>query len=124
MISEIATARLRATNVSYAVAMTWLVNFVVSLSVPHMLENMGPGGFGTYIFFASFCFAMSVFVYFFVPETKGLSLEDMNQLFGAPEAPNEKKDVETASVDEANATKRQSVTQLEDQPQSTTTKTN
>lgn len=115
-ISEIATARLRATNVSYAVAMTWLVNFAVSFSVPHMLQNMGPGGFGTYIFFASFCFAMAVFVWFFVPETKGLSLEDMNELFGAPSTLNsQKKDVETASVDRA-AGKRGSVTQLEEQP--------
>lgn len=62
-----------------------------------MLENMGVGGFGTYIFFASFCFTMAGFVYFVLPETKGLSLESMNELFGMPGA--QTKDIETASVD-------------------------
>lgn len=95
-VSEIATARLRATNVSAAAATQWLFNFVVSRAVPPMLENMGVGGFGTYIFFASFCFTMAVFVYFVLPETKGLSLEAMNQLFGLPGA-EMAKDLETAS---------------------------
>ena len=62
-----------------------------------MLENMGVGGFGTYIFFASFCFTMAGFVYFVLPETKGLSLESMNELFGMPGA--QTKDIETASAD-------------------------
>lgn len=95
-VSEIATARLRATNVSAAAATQWLFNFVVSRAVPPMLENMGVGGFGTYIFFASFCFTMAAFVYFVLPETKGLSLEAMNQLFGLPGA-EMAKDLETAS---------------------------
>jgi hypothetical protein len=51
-----------------------------------MLTNMGAGGFGTYIFFASFCFVMAGFVYFVLPETKGLSLEAMNELWGLPGA--------------------------------------
>ncbi|ETN39578.1 uncharacterized protein HMPREF1541_05804 [Cyphellophora europaea CBS 101466] len=94
-VSEIATARLRATNVSAAAATQWLFNFVVSRAVPPMLENMGVGGFGTYIFFASFCFTMALFVWFFLPETKGLSLEAMNELFGLPGVG--AKDVENGS---------------------------
>lgn len=93
-VSEIATARLRATNVSLAAATQWLFNFVVSRAVPPMLEEMGPGGFGTYIFFACFCFSMVIFVWFLVPETKGLSLETMNELFGMNEDLAKKKDVE------------------------------
>jgi hypothetical protein len=82
----------------------WLFNFVVSRAVPPMLENMGPGGFGTYIFFASFCFTMAGFVYFMLPETKGLSLESMNELFGLPGA--QTKDIESASVDGEHAAEK------------------
>lgn len=32
--------------------------------------------------FGSFCIVMGIFVFFFVPETKGLSLEKMDELFG------------------------------------------
>lgn len=50
-----------------------------------MLTNMGESGYGTYLFFGIFCFAMGVFVFFFIPETKGLSLEKMDDLFGVTE---------------------------------------
>lgn len=39
-----------------------------------------------FFLFGSFCFIMGVFVWFFVPETKGLSLEKMDELFGVTEA--------------------------------------
>lgn len=39
-------------------------------------------GFGTYIFFGCFCFAASIFSYFFVPETAGKTLEEIGELFG------------------------------------------
>jgi hypothetical protein len=48
-----------------------------------MLTNIG---YGTYFVFAA-CMTLAVpFVYFFVPETKGLSLEDVDALFGVPGA--------------------------------------
>ncbi|KAJ3961548.1 hypothetical protein N0V92_001749 [Colletotrichum tropicale] len=98
-VSEIATTRLRATNVSFAAATQWLFNFVVSRAVPPMLETMGTGGFGTYIFFCGWCLVMTAFVWFFIPETKGLSLEAMNHLFGFQEdIRNKRIDTENASV--------------------------
>lgn len=36
----------------------------------------------TYLIFGCFCFTMFFFVWFFVPETKGMSLEAMDKLFG------------------------------------------
>jgi sugar porter (SP) family MFS transporter len=81
--SEIPAARLRSLNVSYAAATQWLFNFVVARAVPTMLVTVGSDGYGTYLIFGSFCFAMFVFVWFFVPETKGISLEHMDKLFGA-----------------------------------------
>jgi hypothetical protein len=38
--------------------------------------------YGTYFIFAASLTLSIFFVYFFLPETKGLSLEDMDMLFG------------------------------------------
>lgn len=85
--SEIPAARLRSLNVSLAAATQWLFNFVVARAVPTMLVTVGAKGYGTYIIFACFCFTMFVFVWFFVPETKGVSLEAMDKMFGITDAP-------------------------------------
>jgi len=85
-VSEIPTARLRSMNVAIAASTQWLFNFVVARAVPSMLVNVGKQGYGTYFIFGSFCFSMFIFVWFFIPETKGLSLERMDELFGVTEA--------------------------------------
>ncbi|KAK4160179.1 putative permease [Cladorrhinum sp. PSN259] len=85
--SEIPAARLRSLNVSLAAATQWLFNFVVARAVPTMLVTVGANGYGTYLIFGSFCFSMFFFVWFFVPETKGISLEHMDQLFGVTDTP-------------------------------------
>ncbi|KAK3309350.1 general substrate transporter [Chaetomium strumarium] len=85
--SEIPAARLRSLNVSYAAATQWLFNFVVARAVPNMLVTVGAYGYGTYLIFGSFCFSMFFFVWFFVPETKGISLEAMDKLFGVTDVP-------------------------------------
>lgn len=38
-------------------------------------------GFGVYMFFASLMLCAAVFVFFLVPETKGIPLEAMDRLF-------------------------------------------
>jgi hypothetical protein len=86
LAAEIPTLRLRAASMSMAVAAQWLFQFVISRAVPPMLANVGKGGYGTYIIFFCFSGAMFVFVWFFVPETKGLSLEQMDALFGTSQA--------------------------------------
>jgi hypothetical protein len=42
-------------------------------------------GYGTYFFFAALMILMGIWSFFYVPETKGLTLEDMDRLFGVPE---------------------------------------
>ena len=93
-VSEIPTSRLRGFNVSLAAATQWLFNFVVARATPVMLITVGAAGYGTYFIFGSFCAAMCFFVYFFCPETKGLSLERMDELFGVADF----KDVEDVGV--------------------------
>ncbi|OJD36880.1 general substrate transporter [Diplodia corticola] len=98
-ISEIPTARLRSTNVALGAATQWLFNFVVARATPNMLATMGKGGFGAFFTYGTFCFSMFLFVWFFVPETKGLSLESMDDLFGVTELV---KDVEAHEHDHDN----------------------
>ncbi|KFA46495.1 hypothetical protein S40293_04286 [Stachybotrys chartarum IBT 40293] len=82
LISEIPTARLRALNVSLGAATQWLFNFIVARTVLTMQATMGQAGYGMFFMFGTFNFIMGVFVFFFIPETKGLSLEKMDELFG------------------------------------------
>jgi len=39
-------------------------------------------GYGTFIFFGLMCVFAAIFVYFMVPETKNLTLEEMDEVFG------------------------------------------
>jgi hypothetical protein len=45
-----------------------------------MLEHMK---YGTYIFFGAFTALGAAFIFFYFPETKGLTLEEMDHLFGS-----------------------------------------
>jgi hypothetical protein len=53
--------------------------FIVALITPRMLKSIT---FGTFYFFLVFCLILIVWVYFCVPETKGLRIEEMDQIFG------------------------------------------
>ncbi|OJJ31991.1 hypothetical protein ASPWEDRAFT_116928 [Aspergillus wentii DTO 134E9] len=79
--AEIPPTRLRALNMGMATSSQWFWNFVVAKSTPTMFATLGKNGYGTYFVYGSFCFVMVVYVWFFVPETKGLSLEFMDELF-------------------------------------------
>lgn len=85
IVSEIPTARLRALNVALAAGTQWLFNFIIARTVLTMQETMGTAGYGMFFMFGSFSIIMGTFVYFFIPETKGLSLESMDELFGVTE---------------------------------------
>lgn len=50
-----------------------------------MMTTVGFNGYGTFLIYGAFCFSMFIFVWFLVPETKGLSLEKMDDLFGITE---------------------------------------
>ncbi|KAJ5747111.1 uncharacterized protein N7511_008807 [Penicillium nucicola] len=79
MPSEIFPPGVRSKGVSIAIATNWLTNFIVALITPRMLESIT---FGTFYFFLAFCIILFVWVMFFVPETKGVPIEDMDKIFG------------------------------------------
>ncbi|KAF4628363.1 hypothetical protein G7Y89_g9789 [Cudoniella acicularis] len=79
MPSEIFPPGVRSKAVGVAISTNWLSNFIVALIVPRMLKSIT---FGTFYFFLVFCVILVVWVYFCVPETKGLPIEEMDKIFG------------------------------------------
>jgi Sugar (and other) transporter len=61
------------------------MQFVITKSTPFMITGIG---YGTYFFFGASMSLSFVWVWFLVPETKGLRLEDMDVIFGLPESHN------------------------------------
>ena len=59
-------------------ATNWLFTLVVGQFVPVLLDDID---FGVFLFFSACCAAMIAFVFFMVPETKGLSIDQMAALF-------------------------------------------
>jgi hypothetical protein len=79
--SEIFPLDIRMLCVSLTTADTWLGSFIIARSTPYMISDLG---YGAYFFFGSILVAMGVWAFFFVPETKGISLEEMDMLFLRP----------------------------------------
>lgn len=85
-ISEIFPNTIRGAAVAVAVAFQWIFNFIVSSSfVPmfnmHLTEGDDFGHWFTYGMYGVICVIAAVFVWKLVPETKGKTLEDMNNLW-------------------------------------------
>lgn len=76
---EVFPTSTRSHGVALAVAVNWMSNFVIGIAVPPMVENIH---YGSYIFFAAFCFLAGLWAYFLVPETMGKTLEEMDKAFG------------------------------------------
>ncbi|KAI3397448.1 hypothetical protein diail_10779 [Diaporthe ilicicola] len=71
-VSEIFPARIREPGVAVGVGSQWLFNFVFSLTTPYMITNMG---WGTFLLWGIFDILVALNSFFFLKETKGLSLE-------------------------------------------------
>ncbi|KAI7152230.1 putative MFS monosaccharide transporter [Hortaea werneckii] len=82
MPSEIMPPGIRGKAVGLAIATNWLSNFIVALITPRMLKSIE---FGTFYFFLAFCVLLFFWVFFAVPETRGVPLEEMDALFGGNE---------------------------------------
>ncbi|BGP15981.1 hypothetical protein JCM10213v2_003974 [Rhodosporidiobolus nylandii] len=81
--AEIYPTRIRAICAAWTAAWQWVFQFIIARETPDMVENMGHAGYGMFLMFTIFNLLSAVFTYFFIPETKGRSLEQMDVLFGA-----------------------------------------
>ncbi|KAK3380723.1 putative transporter protein [Lasiosphaeria ovina] len=82
LTGEIFPLNIRARGVGLSTATNWLSNSVVSFVTPVLIDadqwNLGPAVF---LIWGSACLLACVFTYFFVPETKGLTLEQVDLMF-------------------------------------------
>ena len=90
-LSEIFPTRLRGYGVGMGAATQWLFNFVITEITPAAVNHIG---WRTFLMFGIFCLANGVFVFFFIKETKGRTLESMDILFGTVDAAKRATDVE------------------------------
>ncbi|KAI8381271.1 general substrate transporter [Radiomyces spectabilis] len=88
--AEIFSTGLRAKGNSFSTAANWLGNFVVAMIAPVLFEYIT---FWTYILFAFLNVIFTPMVYFWFPETKGLSLEQIEILFATEELKDDAKSV-------------------------------
>ncbi|KAI8715988.1 hypothetical protein NCS52_01108100 [Fusarium sp. LHS14.1] len=79
--SEIFPLDIRMLCVAVTTADTWLGSFIIARSTPYMISDLG---YGAYFFFSAILVCMGIWSVFFVPETKGISLEEMDALFMKP----------------------------------------
>jgi len=86
LLSEIFPNQIRSAAMSIAVAVQWAMNFLVSQSFPVLIEskaNNSPFWNGSMPYFIFIFFiALIIFItYRFVPETKGKSLEELEEIW-------------------------------------------
>ncbi|KAF2274055.1 general substrate transporter [Westerdykella ornata] len=81
VIGEIFPLPIRAKGVALSTASNWLWNFVIGYITPYMVDP-DEGNLRSRVFFVwgATCALCVVFAYLLVPETKGLSLEQVDQL--------------------------------------------
>lgn len=76
--AEYAPLAIRTRAAALATASNWIFTFLVVEITPVSINNIG---WKTYIYFAIFNAAFIPIIYFFYPETKWLSLEQIDRLF-------------------------------------------
>ncbi|KAL2518607.1 Sugar transport protein 10 [Abeliophyllum distichum] len=76
--SEIFPLEIRSAGQSINVSVNMFFTFVIGQLFLSMLCNMK---FGLFYFFAGWVLIMTIFVYFFLPETKNVPIEEMNRVW-------------------------------------------
>ncbi|KAJ7797329.1 quinate permease [Mycena olivaceomarginata] len=77
--SEVFPQHVRTLTQSLLSASQWVWQFVIARATPYMFLSMG---YGTYLFFGLLTLLGGVYVFFVVPETAGIPIEQMDGIFG------------------------------------------
>ncbi|EKD12585.1 quinate permease [Drepanopeziza brunnea f. sp. 'multigermtubi' MB_m1] len=96
IVSEIWPLSTRTYGIALGTSSNWMNNFIVGQVTPDLIDDVS---YGTYLLFGGLTFLGAAFIFFFVPETKRVSLEEMDVIFGSPGAAQADKE----RMDEINA---------------------
>ncbi|KAJ3214414.1 hypothetical protein HDU67_001701 [Dinochytrium kinnereticum] len=77
--SEIFPLRIRAKGTGLSTMSNWFWNFIIALVAPSIFTQIK---FFFYLIFAGCCFLMTLWTLQFIPETRGRTLEEMDDVFG------------------------------------------
>lgn len=78
MMGELFSNDIKGVAGSAAGAFNWSLAFLITSTFQTMNNTFGNGQ--TFWIFSAFCILGAVFVFFFVPETKGKSLQDIQRI--------------------------------------------
>ncbi|KAL8151261.1 hypothetical protein V2J09_021069 [Rumex salicifolius] len=104
--SEIYPLRYRGIGGGFAAVSNWCSNLLVSETFLTLTEHLGSSG--TFLLFAGLSFGMLILIFFFVPETKGMPIEEVEHMLDKGFKPrlfgccgnDDKKRKEEAVIDE------------------------
>ncbi|KAG5368836.1 High-affinity glucose transporter SNF3 [Yarrowia sp. C11] len=84
VVAEIFPLRIRAKGVAISVASNWIFNFAIAFATPYLVDKKpGSAGLESKVFFiwGGCNFLAILFVYYYVYETKGLALEQVDEMY-------------------------------------------
>jgi len=87
IIAEIYPLKIRGRAMSLATMFSWICNLAVALTFLILIQKLGRAG--TFWMYGAICIAGWFFCYFFVPETKGRSLEEIEEHWHSGKSPRE-----------------------------------
>ncbi|CZT44423.1 related to quinate transport protein [Rhynchosporium secalis] len=80
IVAEIWPLSNRPYGIALGASSNWMNNFIVGQVTPDMIAGIG---YGTYLLFGFLTLIGAAFIWFFVPETSRLTLEEMDVIFGS-----------------------------------------
>jgi MFS family permease len=84
LLSEMYPNSVRGLAMSIAGFSLWIGTYLIGQLTPWMLQNMSPSG--TFLLFAVMCIPYMLIMWRLVPETAGMSLEDIERFWNKNES--------------------------------------
>ncbi|CRG86374.1 hypothetical protein PISL3812_03380 [Talaromyces islandicus] len=101
VVSEAASTHIKEKTNLFAGVISILITFLTSFTVPYLLKApYADLGAKVGFIYGSLCTVMVVVAYLFIPELKGRSLEEVDQLFASGRPLREFTKIQTKPVDE------------------------